>query len=258
MLAEKLLGESCALGIEQDAIVFNVLIDAAARQSNLAAAEHWFSRTQDAGLAPDVVTFNTMIKAAARHGDLAAAERWRAKAADFGVDAALDTYNTLVDACAKVGDMTKAEAYFGSLVQAGLQPDIFSFGAVINGHAKRGNLAAAVAHFDEMERCGFRGSVIQFSQLLKACANAMPNSKSHELVVYAERLFRHMVSDRGISPNPITLQELRRIIGPRRIVELCSELSVDRDAILAADFHSGRQKLAISPTGTRGCRAKKR
>merc|ERR1712137_904431 len=82
----------------------------------------------------------------------------------------------------------------------------------------------------------------QYSQLLDAFSNASP-----QRVAEAEQLFQRMHAAQ-VHPNRVTLNILKRTIGPPRTQELCGVLGFSFDEIMADRFDPNKQKRLLSPS----------
>ena len=86
----------------------------------------------------DVVSWNTMIDAYAKQGDIAGAERALARMEQKGVAADVVSYSTVIDAYAKEGDIAGAERALARMEQKGVAANVVSYSTAIDAYAKRG------------------------------------------------------------------------------------------------------------------------
>merc|ERR1719463_878583 len=63
-------GDAPVYGLEPTVVSYNTAIDSCAKSGNIAAAERYIAKMDEARLDPNVVTFSTVIHACARAGDV--------------------------------------------------------------------------------------------------------------------------------------------------------------------------------------------
>ena len=96
------------------------LVELRARAVQRAEAE----ARKEAKLKPNKISYTAVIDACAKQGEVAKAEGWLPKMQGAGLQPDVISYSTVINACAKAGEAAKAELYLSTMQGAGLQPNL--------------------------------------------------------------------------------------------------------------------------------------
>eukprot|EP00415_Alexandrium_ostenfeldii_P001501 UN1501 len=209
-------------GLTPNAVVYDILINAAAQVRDVRTAERYYKEMLAAGVQPDVVGLNSLISLAGKTRDLAAAERWWSEMSVRGLTASMVSYTTMMNAYVKAGLPGKAEALFRNMESCSVAVDEKVFGVIVDGYAKAGDVVNAEKWSDILTGRGYKPSVVLFTQLMDCYANAKPKE-----VDKAEALLQYMSFVR-VTPNAATLNSLKRAVGSARFKQLCEQYGYNK------------------------------
>merc|ERR1719262_37924 len=112
--AEALLSELVEKS-NADAVSYNMVISACAKQGNGDKARAWMQKMLDNGVKPDIASFNSAIDSCARCGDTNGAGKWLSRMKEAGVQPNTITYNALINTCARSGKIETAKKWMAQM-----------------------------------------------------------------------------------------------------------------------------------------------
>jgi pentatricopeptide repeat protein len=190
-------GKACC---SPDAVSYNLVIRAFAKQGDLKGAEHWLARMEEKRIKATPCSYNTMLDACAKTDNAEACEAWLQKMLDKGVAPSVISYSTAIYARARRGDELMAEAWFARMTAAGIEPDAVCYNSMIHACSVSGNAAGAERWILEMQAQGIEATVTTFSAVIGACAKALDVSR-------AETWLDAMITA-GVQPNVVTFSTM--------------------------------------------------
>ena len=118
-------------GIEPNGRTLGKLLEAATKQSNRQAAQHWFFALANAHSETEELHIHMLVDAVAKEGDFFAAQEWYTRFSADHMDLLTSRIRDVVlCAAARVGDLAQAETLLQDFSKSGLQPDQETFAAV--------------------------------------------------------------------------------------------------------------------------------
>lgn len=177
-----------------DALSYNLVLRAYARDGNCAEAGRWMKHMEDKGRAT-VCSYNTMLDACTKAGDAPRGESWLQRMLEVGVQPNVISFATVIHAFARKGDERKAKHWQNKMLEMGVKPDTVSYNSLIHACGVKGNILAAEGWLEDMLKHDLPVSVTTFASLIDACAKAGNLEK-------AEKWMEEML-DRGIEPNVV-------------------------------------------------------
>jgi len=215
-------------------ISYSVVIAGFARRGLPEAAASWLEAMVDDDMPPNVFVFNAVIATFAGHGNVAEATAWLRRMEEAGLEPNIASLNSIIDSCAKAGHAAEAERWFHSISERNLQPDRVSYNTVINAFARCGDYQGASLWLEQM-RSVMEPDQVSYNSVLNSCAVAKESRRDE-----AERVFKEM-SSRGLPASAASLTSLERAVGTDRRDEICAELRIDVQEVLAASKRTHRK-----------------
>ena len=205
--AQRLFERMASWHVTPTVVTYNSLMDAYARATHVDGsferAAAVFARLRDAGLHPTTNSYSILISAAARRGDVAAAFALRDRMVSERLLPNAVTWSSLVDACAKAGELEKAFATFDEMVRARIAPNVVTYTILVDACGKAGRVELAVRVFRQMLRDGLVApNRVTCNSLMDTALKAEP-----PLLSLALELFDHMALT-GLEPSAQTCTSL--------------------------------------------------
>ena len=205
--AQRLFERMASWHVTPTVVTYNSLMDAYARATHVDGsferAAAVFARLRDAGLHPTTNSYSILISAAARRGDVAAAFALRDRMVSEQLLPNAVTWSSLVDACAKAGELEKAFATFDEMVRARIAPNVVTYTILVDACGKAGRVELAVRVFRQMLRDGLVApNRVTCNSLMDTALKAEP-----PLLSLALELFDHMALT-GLEPSAQTCTSL--------------------------------------------------
>eukprot|EP00928_Gymnodinium_smaydae_P025198 TRINITY_DN20149_c0_g1_i1.p1 TRINITY_DN20149_c0_g1~~TRINITY_DN20149_c0_g1_i1.p1 ORF type:complete len:580 (-),score=75.64 TRINITY_DN20149_c0_g1_i1:230-1969(-) len=213
-------------GVNVNAQKINWIIQAHARDANLAAATEWFERMEpEFGVRPTERTFAHVLDGFAKACDPNGANVWLARMKDYGLTPDIRSLNGMIKACCRSLhlDISFAEAWVHHIFDfEGLKPDSFTYGNMVLGCAKRRDPMGAEKWFNLMLGRGFPATneVCTFALDAAACTRREDADKK---VAFIRRILGAM-HQAGISPDRQCWSALLRAIGKPLATQMYEEI----------------------------------
>lgn len=172
---------------------YNTMLDACSKAGDPQSSESWLQRLLDGGLRPNVISFATVIHAFARKGDETRAQYWQSKMLEMGVEPDTVSYNSLIHACGVKGNIQAAEGWLEDMLQRQLPASVTTFASLIDACAKAGDLERAEKWMQEMLQRGIEPNVVSFGAVINACAKASNLQRAE--------YWHHTMLEMGVTPN---------------------------------------------------------
>jgi len=201
----ELLNRMNRVGVEPTLVMFNTIIDNAARSQldgeqagsssqRVESAEKWLSVMDSVGIAPNVVTFNTLLKACANSGQLHEAERILHNMKLRGIAGDVLTYNTMINASVQGGDSNSASLWLNAMKLAGGRPTVHTYTSLMA--LEKHHPDQALKWLDEAIREGITPDKFTYTAMLKSFA-------THGDIGMAVEIVNRMIST-GVKPDVVT------------------------------------------------------
>jgi pentatricopeptide repeat protein len=135
-------------GVQPGTLTYNSLINACAKASNLARAEHWLSAMKGSSARPDDVTYCTVINACAQAGEPLRAEGWlETMRGEPHLQApSAFCYNVVIQACARANDPDRAVKWFETGKRLAVEMSANSCHAIASALQRAGRCQEAVRY----------------------------------------------------------------------------------------------------------------
>mmetsp|Transcript_77883 Transcript_77883/g.251949 ORF Transcript_77883/g.251949 Transcript_77883/m.251949 type:complete len:754 (+) Transcript_77883:64-2325(+) len=167
-------------GSEGHGLALSALVDIAARQRDVDAAEHWFQVADDAGVAVDLFTVTPFIHAAGSRGDFARAERWFRRSLEAGLECNVVPLTALIDAAATSREFRTAEQWFLWALKAGVSCNVVTVTALIKAAGKSGVVLDEEQRESYFLASGVQPNLITYGAMMEA---ARPNAEAVENIL---------------------------------------------------------------------------
>eukprot|EP00913_Durusdinium_trenchii_P025793 g24207.t1 len=166
-------------GIRPNVAMYNAMLSAAAKDAP-SSAEKWLW-AERAGQKHDAVTFRTLLNAAAKQGDMEAAEKWYSKAVKLNRQLDTNTFNSLLQAAIRCSGIGEIRRWYDRLLQAGCAPDEQTFSISVFSAARARNFSMMGEWLREAASQGFEPEQIARSVMAKEVAQRAENPIPEEM-----------------------------------------------------------------------------
>merc|ERR1719388_441997 len=139
-------------GIKVSVVVFNTLIDACCRVSDMEGAAKIFSDMVAAQSTPDLITYSTLIKGYCLCGDMDQGMQLFMLMRKKGIQPDAVVFNSLLDGCAKRQMRTLCEQVLNDMLEAGVSPSNHSVSILVKLYGRCHDLEAAFRAVNEIPR----------------------------------------------------------------------------------------------------------
>lgn len=264
-----------ANGFRPDAVLLNILMNAASRAGDLVAAETIFKQFKQYGVQRDVITYNTYLWVVSRTmgkenllrlGDrvwtkrdrLALAEDVFAKIEKSGLKPDRRTLNNLLGVYCNGGFRDEATNVISTLFRKYDEvEDYFSFMHMIRLYKYHNDLRQMLLYFSQMKALGIQPAPLTYHYLLKECRQqrdtfagvaVLREMAQKDFKAYREDAFpfAHLIQD-PLDPEPLRIKYIgyddSYLTSPKHKKEL-EEAEVLREKLLAPQSSKVAQELA--------------
>ncbi|KAI5061855.1 hypothetical protein GOP47_0022394 [Adiantum capillus-veneris] len=152
----------------QDIVSWATLMAAYEEQGDCKAVIKLFLAMQENGIPPDRVVILSTLKACAGSGNIFQGRTLHQRLDSWGLALDLVVSNALIDMYSKCGSLEEARLVFNELKSR----DEVSWGAMISGYADGGNASAALELANKMLEEGQKLGKVVLLSTLKACTNS--------------------------------------------------------------------------------------
>merc|ERR1719272_719942 len=180
-----------ANSIKVSLVVFNTLLDACSRVSDMENAAKLFKEMVELQVTPDLITYSTLIKGYCLCGDMDEGMQLFMLMRKKGILPDAVVFNSLLDGCAKRQMRTLCEQVIRDMLEAGVTPSNHSVSILVKLYGRCNDLEAAWKVFEEMPReHGFKANAAVYTCLMSACIanNAMDKALDLRLRMMKERV----------------------------------------------------------------------
>ncbi|ERN14103.1 hypothetical protein AMTRI_Chr01g133900 [Amborella trichopoda] len=129
---------------------FNVMVDGFCSQGKFQEAIDVFRKMSEKMCSPDTLSYNNLIEQLCNNGLLREAEALYNEMAEKSVNPDEFTYVLLVDACFREKKENEAAGYFEKMVETGLKPNVVAYNKVIGGLVNASKIDEATKFFEQM------------------------------------------------------------------------------------------------------------
>merc|ERR1719281_431453 len=151
-------------------VVYNTLIDACCRVSDMEGAAKLFQDMVAGQCTPDLITYSTLIKGYCLCGDMDQGMQLFMLMRKKGIVPDAVVFNSLLDGCAKRQMRTLREQVVRDMAEAGVSPSNHSVSILVKLYGRCRDLDAAFRVFEEMPRDhGFKPNAAVFTCLMSSC-----------------------------------------------------------------------------------------
>jgi pentatricopeptide repeat protein len=161
-------GDGAATGCSL--VTYNTLIDAYARQGDMAKVQKMFKDMCEKGVDPDLITYSTVIKGYCVQGDLEQALQIFTLMRKRGITPDGILFNSLLDGCARKQMRTLTEQVLADMEEAKVAPSNFTLSILIKLYGRIGDVEQA---FEVVEtypkKYGFDLNATVYTCLMSTC-----------------------------------------------------------------------------------------
>jgi pentatricopeptide repeat protein len=215
---------------------YNSLVQQFVKEGDVAGARGVMAEMQEAGVRCDEVTYTSLMQLFVKEGDVAGARGVMAEMREAGVRCNEVTYTSLMQLFVKEGDVAGARGVMAEMREAGVRCDEVTYTSLINCYAKHrggGMLQSAEEVIATMDAAGIWANCFTFAALLRCCWH--PRNEKR-----AEYWFRRAVTYYEVRPNSAVADIFQKSVGKSRAEEVCSELGINLQQLLAAGKGKGK------------------
>merc|ERR1719456_419519 len=170
-------------------VVYNTLIDACCRVSDMEGAATIFQEMVAGQVTPDLITYSTLIKGYCLCGDMDQGMQLFMLMRKKGILPDAVVFNSLLDGCAKRQMRTLCEQVVRDMAEAGVTPSNHSVSILVKLYGRCRDLDAAFRVFEEMPRNhGLKPNAAVYTCLMSSCIANNQLDKALEL-------YRKMMND---------------------------------------------------------------
>jgi len=174
--------EMQAKNVKISVVVYNTLIDACCRVSDMEGAAKLFSEMVAAQATPDLITYSTLIKGYCLCGDMDQGMQLFMLMRKKGIKPDAVVFNSLLDGCAKRQMRTLCEQVLNDMLEAGVSPSNHSVSILVKLYGRCHDLEAAFRVVEELPRDhGFKANAAVYTCLMSACVAAGQLGRALEL-----------------------------------------------------------------------------
>merc|ERR1719265_2755496 len=184
-------------------VVFNTLIDACCRVSDMEGAAKLFQDMVAGQSTPDLITYSTLIKGYCLCGDMDQGMQLFTLMRKKGIQPDAVVFNSVLDGCAKRQMRVLCEQVIRDMEEAGISPSNHTVSILVKLYGRCRDLDAAFKVFEEMPRDhGFKANNAVYTCLMSSCIANNQLGKALEL-------HQKMTTD-GVAPDQKTYSTLLR------------------------------------------------
>merc|ERR1719487_358160 len=163
-------------------VVYNPLIDACCRVSDMEGAAKLFQDMVAGQVTPDLITYSTLIKGYCLCGDMDQGMQLFMLMRKKGIVPDAVVFNSLLDGCAKRQMRTLCEQVVRDMAEAGVAPSNHSVSILVKLYGRCHDLDAAFRVVEEFPReHGFKANAAVYTCLMSACVAADQLGRAMEL-----------------------------------------------------------------------------
>jgi pentatricopeptide repeat protein len=180
--------------------------------------------------------YTMLVNAYGKAGDIEGARGVMAEMREAGVRCDEVTYNSLMQLFVKEGDVAGARGVMAEMREAGVRCNVVTYTSLINCYAKHrggGMLQPAEEVIATMDAAGIWANGRTFGALLRCCWR--PRNEKR-----AEDWFRRAVTYYEVRPDSVVADIFQKSVGKSRAEEVCSELGINLQQLLAAGKGKGK------------------
>jgi pentatricopeptide repeat domain-containing protein 1 len=222
--------------------VYNMVIDACARQGEAEKGADVFKAMMSAGVTPDVATYSSVIKAYVVQGDLEQAVQLFTLMRKRGVQPDVGLFNTLLDGLAR----KQMSALVGLVLQdmegSSLAPTAATLAILVKMYGRSHDLESAFAYVDSWKiKYNLEANSQVLAALLTACANSGDMAKAQE--VFAQLRTPDSKAYTAMVQGHLKAQSVKDAL---RLLEaaVSQQVVLDQELIDNAMFMADRRNLA--------------
>jgi pentatricopeptide repeat protein len=162
--------------------VYNMVIDACARQGEAEKGADVFKAMMSAGVTPDVATYSAVIKAYVVQGDLEQAVQLFTLMRKRGVQPDVGLFNTLLDGLARKQMSALVGLVLQDMESSSVAPTTATLAILVKMYGRSHDLESAFAYIDSWKiKYNLESNAQVLAALLTACANSGDMAKAQEV-----------------------------------------------------------------------------
>merc|ERR1719171_2643392 len=184
-------------------VVYNTLIDACCRVSDMEGAAQIFQDLVAAQATPDLITYSTLIKGYCLCGDMDQGMQLFMLMRKKGIVPDAVVFNSLLDGCAKRQMRAMCEQVIRDMEEACIKPSNHTVSILVKLYGRCRDLESAFRCFQDMPRQnGFKANAAVFTCLMSTCISNNQLERALEL--------RHQMVKERVMPAQKTYSTLLR------------------------------------------------
>ncbi|CAI0408522.1 unnamed protein product, partial [Linum tenue] len=198
--AEGVISEMQKHDVQPNARTCGIIISGYVKEGRTSEALRFVCRMKELDVRPNIVVFNSLIKGFLDQMDKAGLDEVLELMREFNAKPDVITFSTIMNAWSTAGRMNKCREIFEDMVNAGIQPDAHAYSILAKGYARAREPEKAEEVFKSMIESGIHPNVVNFTTVISGwCSCGRMDS--------AMRVFNQM-REFGVSPNLKTFKTL--------------------------------------------------
>ncbi|KAF7824580.1 pentatricopeptide repeat-containing protein [Senna tora] len=172
-LIEHILAEMSYLGIENNSVTYNTIIDGYGKGGMFEHMENSLTNMIESGnCLPDVFTMNSLIGAYGNSGQIEKMEKWYEEFQLMGIKPDIKTFNIMIRSYGKAGVYDKIKCVMDFMERRFFSPTIVTYNTIIEVFGKAGEIEKMDKYFKKMKHLGVKPNSITYCSIVNAYSKA--------------------------------------------------------------------------------------
>lgn len=172
-LIKHILAEMSYLGIENNNVTYNSIIDGYGKAGMFELMENSLTNMIESGnCQPDIFTLNSLVGGYGNSGQIEKMEKWYEEFQLMGVKPDIKTFNILIRCYGKAGLYDKIKRVMGFMERRFFSPTIVTYNTIIEVFGKAGEIEKMDIYFKKMKHLGVKPNSITYCSLVNAYSKA--------------------------------------------------------------------------------------
>ncbi|XP_028776288.1 pentatricopeptide repeat-containing protein At3g53170 [Neltuma alba] len=172
-LIEHILAEMSYLGIENNNVIYNTIIDGYGKVGMFEQMEYSLTNMIEIGnCQPDVFTLNSLVGAYGNSGQIENMEKWYEEFQLMGIKPDIKTFNIMIRSYGKAGLYDKMKSVTGFMEKRFFSPTVVTYNTIIEVFGKAGEIDKMDRYFKKMKHLGVKPNSITYCSLVNAYSKA--------------------------------------------------------------------------------------
>ncbi|XP_054816679.1 pentatricopeptide repeat-containing protein At3g53170 [Prosopis cineraria] len=172
-LIEHILAEMSYLGIENNNVIYNTIIDGYGKAGMFEQMEYFLTNMIEIGNChPDVFTLNSLVGVYGNSGQIEKMEKWYEEFLLMGIKPDIKTFNIMIRSYGKAGLYDKMKSVMDFMEKRFFSPTIVTYNTIIEVFGKAGEIEKMDRYFKKMKHLGVKPNSITYCSLVNAYSKA--------------------------------------------------------------------------------------